>query len=91
MLLKHFTLKCFYIIFCINKISVLEEKLIPVVSLLTLYMATLSLTLLNCASTVENPHTTFSSSFSTLARSKSKFLNRFSVYFIQFLFLSLFH
>ncbi|KAL9329623.1 hypothetical protein ACSQ67_004626 [Phaseolus vulgaris] len=31
-------------------------------------MATLSLTLLNCASTVENPHTTFSSSFSTLAR-----------------------
>ncbi|XP_047161424.1 uncharacterized protein LOC124831473 [Vigna umbellata] len=31
-------------------------------------MATLSLTLLNCASTVENPHTTFSSSFTTLSR-----------------------
>ncbi|KAK7369287.1 hypothetical protein VNO80_11323 [Phaseolus coccineus] len=31
-------------------------------------MATLSLTLLNCASSVENPHTTFSSSFTSLAR-----------------------
>ncbi|WVZ25577.1 hypothetical protein V8G54_004121 [Vigna mungo] len=31
-------------------------------------MATLSLTLLNCASTVENPHTTVSSSFTTLSR-----------------------
>ncbi|CAJ1938239.1 unnamed protein product [Sphenostylis stenocarpa] len=53
------------------KIKVVGEKasiLVVLPSLLTLFMASLSLTLLNCTSTVEHPHTTFSSSFTTPAR-----------------------